>query len=65
MDKSGQYFVYIVYQNKLVKKVVTTGIESHAKIAVLAGLRESDLVVEFPTSGLKPGESVVTNLNSP
>jgi len=58
-DKSS---VWIVLDNKIIKKDVTVGLETPDKAEILEGLQEGDLVVVGSRSSLQVGQSVVPQL---
>lgn len=57
-DKDGKKYVYVVENNKVVKKYVKTGLETDFEIEITEGLKEGDMYITNPVIGLKEGDTV-------
>jgi RND family efflux transporter MFP subunit len=57
-DKEDKSFVYVVENNKAVKRLVTTGTETEFDIQILEGLKENESFIKNPPASLKEGDKV-------
>lgn len=57
-DKDGNKFVYVVDNNKAVKRIVKTGTETEFDIQILEGLAENESYIKNPPAALKEGDRV-------
>ncbi|SKA76571.1 Multidrug efflux pump subunit AcrA (membrane-fusion protein) [Caloramator quimbayensis] len=59
-DADGKRYVYVVENNKAVKRYIKTGIETDFDIEVLEGLKLSDTYIDNPPDNIKEGMIVNT-----
>lgn len=57
-DKDGNSFVYVVENNRAVKRLIKTGTETEFDIQVIDGLRENESYIKNPPASLKEGDRV-------
>lgn len=58
-DETGKKFVFVVKNNKAVKKYIKTGLETDFDVEVVEGLKEGEKYIIAPPEGLKEGDAVV------
>jgi RND family efflux transporter MFP subunit len=57
-DKDGNSFVYVVENNRAVKRLIKTGTETEFDIQVIEGLKENESYIKNPPASLKEGDRV-------
>lgn len=57
-DKEGKSFIYVVQNNRAVKRYVKTGTETEFDIQVLEGLKENETYIKNPPASIKEGDRV-------
>ncbi|HYE09272.1 MAG TPA: efflux RND transporter periplasmic adaptor subunit [Patescibacteria group bacterium] len=57
-DKDGNSFVYVVENNRAVKRIIKTGTETEFDIQVIEGLKENESYIKNPPASLKEGDRV-------
>lgn len=57
-DDDGKKYIYVVEEDKAVKRYVTTGLETDFDIQITEGLKEGEQYVKNPPSSLKDGDPV-------
>jgi len=57
-DADGKKYVYVVENDKAVKRYVTTGLETDFDIQITEGLKEGEQYIKNPPSTLKEGDPV-------
>jgi HlyD family secretion protein len=57
-DKDGKAYVYVVENNRAVKRLVKTGTETEFDIQVLEGLKVNESYIKNPPAALKEGDRV-------
>jgi HlyD family secretion protein len=57
-DKDGKSYVYVVENNRAVKRLVKTGTETEFDIQVLEGLKVNESYIKNPPAALKEGDRV-------
>lgn len=57
-DKDGNSFIYTVVNNKAVKKLVKTGLETEFDVQIIEGLAENDSYIKNPPASIKEGDRV-------
>lgn len=62
-DSKGK-FVYAVENGKVVKKYITTGLETDFEVEVTDGLKEGDMYIPSPPDNIKEGEKVKESSNN-
>ena len=57
-DKDDNSFVYVVENNRAVKRLIKTGTETEFDIQVLEGIKENESYIKNPPASLKEGDRV-------
>ncbi|MHB1391659.1 MAG: efflux RND transporter periplasmic adaptor subunit [Clostridia bacterium] len=57
-EKDGRKYLYVVEENKAVKRFIKAGIETDFEIQILEGLKAGEQYIKNPTAALKDGHSV-------
>jgi HlyD family secretion protein len=57
-DKDGNSFIYVVENNRAVKRLIKTGTETEFDIQVIEGLKENESYIKNPPLALKEGDRV-------
>lgn len=57
-DPKGNYYVFVVKNNKLYKQIVQLGIMTDEQVEVIKGLTTKDSIVEQPTADMQEGMKV-------
>ncbi|MDF2530970.1 MAG: HlyD family efflux transporter periplasmic adaptor subunit [Clostridia bacterium] len=57
-DKNGAAYVYVVENNRAVKRIVKTGTETEFDIQILEGLKVDEAYIKNPPAALKEGDRV-------
>lgn len=65
LDDDEQASVYVVSGGEVVRRIVTTGIETNGKIEILGGLTENEEVVVIGQTGLRDGSKVLASSTRP
>ncbi len=60
-DKSGKSYVFVIQNNKAVKKEVQLGLQSDTDAEVKSGLKVNDKVILNPSASINDGTSVKAN----
>lgn|GEM_PF-725584 len=61
-SENEQSFIFVVLNNKLLRREVRTDLRSQQEVEVLAGLDGTETIVRFPSSAMKEGLSVSTRI---
>lgn len=65
IDEDNENAVYVVNNGEVVRRVVSTGIESDGRVEIVGGLDEDDVVVVVGHSGLRDGSKVLASDDIP
>jgi HlyD family secretion protein len=59
-DASGKKYVFVIENNKTVKKYVETGLETDFEVEIRSGLKEGESYISSPPDTLKENDAVTT-----
>lgn len=57
-DKTGNYYVFVVNENRAEERQVTVGLQSDTEVQVLEGIKAGEVVILNPGSAIKEGTIV-------
>ena len=61
IDEDDESAVYVVNDGEVVRRIVTTGVETDGKVEILAGLNDDDVVVVVGHANLRDGSRVLAS----
>ena len=62
LDEDDEKSVYVVRDNKVVRRAVMTGIENNGRVEILGGLKDGEQIVVVGHSGLRDGSKVLASV---
>lgn len=63
LDEDEETSVYVVKDNKVVRRTVDIGVEENGRVEILGGLEEGDEIVVVGHSGLRDGSTVLASVS--
>ncbi|MFH1612755.1 MAG: efflux RND transporter periplasmic adaptor subunit [bacterium] len=57
-EEKEEFFVFVVENDKIKKRIIKTGIENYEYTEVISGLKEKEILVETNTSKLQKGQKI-------
>ena len=61
IDEDDESAVYVVKEDEVVRRIVTTGVEVDGKVEILDGLGEDEIIVVVGHSSLRDGSKVLAS----